>query len=128
MVDAASWNWNLVGDYWYDEHPLIDWQHATEQLGLVTTLASSQGTPQAQKWFKQQGTILLQGHADQVTYKIFDLVEDNLAQCQEIRSRAEYYKNHQHRLNKLEIRSEGWVIGIGMLKVAENASIIASPK
>ena len=55
VADGASWIWNLVADYLYDSHQVVDWYHATEHLGLTAKLAFGEGTPQASRWFKQNG-------------------------------------------------------------------------
>jgi hypothetical protein len=116
VADAAAWIWNLVGDYWYDAHQLVDWYHATEHLGLAAALAFGQGTPQAQRWFKQHETVLFQGHADQIAHTISALAETMPAQCDELLQHAGYFVNQQHRMNYLEMRADGWVIGSGMVE------------
>jgi hypothetical protein len=116
VADGATWIWNLVGDYWYDAHQLVDWYHATEHLGLAAALAFGQGTTQAQRWFKQYETLLYQGHADQIARAISNLAEQMPAQRQELLQHAGYFENQQHRMNYLEMRADGWVIGSGMVE------------
>jgi len=116
VADAAAWIWNLVNDYLYDAHQLVDWFHATEHLGLAANLAFGQGTPQAQHWFKQHETLLFQGHADQIAHTIKGLGEERPAQCEELLQHAGYFENHQHRMNYLEMGADGWVIGSGMVE------------
>lgn len=116
VADAAAWIWNLVNDYLYDAHQLVDWYHATEHLGLGASLAFGQGTPQARRWFKQYETLLFQGHADQIAQALTDLAEEMPAQREELLQHARYFQNHQHRMNYLEMRSDGWVIGSGMVE------------
>lgn len=116
VADAAAWIWNLVNDYLYDAHQLVDWYHATEHLGLGASLAFGQDTPQAQRWFKQYETLLFQGHADQIAQTLTDLAEEVPAQREELLQHAGYFENHQHRMNYLEMRSDGWVIGSGMVE------------
>jgi hypothetical protein len=116
VADAAAWIWNLVGDYLYDAHQLVDWFHATEHLGLSAKLAFGEGSTQALRWFKQHETLLFQGHADQIAQAIAELAEKQPAQGEELRQHAGYFERHQHRMNYLEMRSEGWVIGSGMVE------------
>jgi hypothetical protein len=116
VADAAAWIWNLVYDYLYDAHQLVDWFHAKEHLGLAANLAFGEGTPQAQHWFKQHETLLFQGHADQIAQAIAELVEQKPAQGEELRQQAAYFEKHQHRMNYLEMRADGWVIGSGMVE------------
>ena len=43
VSDGATWIWNLVSDYLYDAHQVIDWFHATEHLGAAANLAFGEG-------------------------------------------------------------------------------------
>lgn len=119
VADGAAWIWNLVNDYLYDAHQLVDWYHATEHLGLAANLAFGEGSPQASHWFKQQETPLFQGHADQVAHAITDLAEGKPLQCEELLKQAGYFENHKHRMHYLDMRAEGWVIGSGMVESGE---------
>jgi hypothetical protein len=116
VADAAAWIWNLVSDYLYDAHQLVDWFHATQHLGLAANLAFGEGSTQGLRWFKHHETLLFQGHADQIAQAIAELAEKQLAQSEELRQHAGYFEKHQHRMNYLEMRSEGWVIGSGMVE------------
>lgn len=116
VADAAVWIWNLVVDYLFDAHQLVDWFHATEHLGMAANLAFGEGSPQALSWFKQQETSLFQGHADEVARTITCIAEEKPAQRQGLLQHAGYFENHQHRMNYLEMRSDGWVIGSGMIE------------
>jgi len=113
--DAAAWIWNLAATYFYDAHQLVDWYHATEHLASAAHLAFGEGTPQAIRWFKQQETPLFQGHADQVAQAITNLAEDEPGK-ENLLKQANYFTNHQHRMQYLEMRSEGWLIGSGMVE------------
>lgn len=118
VADGAAWIWNLVGDYLYDAHQLVDWYHADEHLGLVANLAFGEGSPQALRWRKQQETPLFQGHADQIVGEITRLAEEKPDQNEQLLTQAGYFANHQHRMNYLDMRADGWVIGSGMVESA----------
>jgi hypothetical protein len=114
--DGATWIWNLVGDYLYDAHQVVDWYHASEHLAQAAHLAFGEGSPEATRWFKQQETILFQGHADQIAQTITNLSEHKPDAQQELRKQAGYFENNQHRMYYLEMRADGWVIGSGMVE------------
>lgn len=114
--DGAAWIWNLVGDYLYDAHQVVDWYHASEHLAQAAHLAFGEGSPEATRWFKQQETILFQGHADQIAQTITHLSEHKPDAQQELRKQAGYFENNQHRMYYLEMRADGWVIGSGMVE------------
>ena len=116
VADGAPWIWNLVGDYWYDAHQVVDWYHATEHLGVAAALAFGQGTTQAQGWFRLHETLLYQGHADRIATAITDLAEQVPAQREELLQQAGYFEKQRHRMNYLEMRADGWVIGSGMVE------------
>jgi hypothetical protein len=116
VADGAAWIWNLVADYLYDAHQLVDWYHATEHLWLASNLAFGEGSSQALSWFKQQENPLYQGHIDQVVRAITDLAEEKPSQREELLKQVGYFENHRHRMNYLDMRSEGWVIGSGMVE------------
>lgn len=114
--DGATWIWNLVQTYLYDAHQIVDWYHATEHLALAAQVAFGENSPEALRWFKQQETPLFQGNAEQVAQNILALGEQKLAAKEELRKQAGYFTNNKHRMQYLEMRSEGWVIGSGMVE------------
>jgi len=116
VADGAAWIWNVVVDYLYDAHQVVDWYHATEHLGLAAKLAFGEGTPQAVRWFKQQETPLFQGQADQVAQTLMHMAEEKPAVRENLLQQAGYFEHHKHRMDYLEMRAEGWVIGSGMVE------------
>jgi hypothetical protein len=116
VADGAAWIWNLVADYLYDAHQVVDWYHATEHLNLAAKLAFGEGTPQAARWFKQQETPLFQGHADKIALTIAQMAEENPTERENLLQQAGYFVHHQHRMSYLEMRMDGWVIGSGMVE------------
>jgi hypothetical protein len=116
VADGAAWIWNLVADYLYDARQVVDWYHATEHLGVAAKLAFGEATPQAVRWFKQQETPLFQGHADQIALTITQLAEEKPAERENLLQQAGYFDHHKHRMDYLEMRTDGWVIGSGMVE------------
>lgn len=114
--DGATWIWNLVGDYFYDAHQIVDWYHATQHLALAAQLTFGEGNPEAVRWHKGYETPLFQGHADQIALSIQDLAEQNPGVRDDLLKQAGYFSHHQHRMQYLDMRSEGWIIGSGMVE------------
>ena len=104
-----------MGTYFYDAHQVVDWYHVTEHLALASHLAFGEGTPEAMRWFKQQETPLFQGHADRVAQTITNLADQKTAH-DDLLKQAGYFTNNQHRMQYLEMRLEGWLIGSGMVE------------
>ena len=114
--DGAAWIWNLVGDYFYDAYQVVDWFHATEHLALAAHLAFGESNQEALRWLKQQETPLFQGHADRIAQTIISLAEEKSGAKEDLLQQAGYFANNQHRMHYLEMRSDGWVIGSGMVE------------
>ena len=114
--DGAVWIWNLVGDYFYDAHQIVDWYHATEHLASAAHLAFGDGSAEAKRWFKQHETPLFQGHADQIAQAILHLADQKAEAKEVLLKQAGYFTNNQHRMYYLEMRTDGWVIGSGMVE------------
>jgi len=114
--DGAPWIWNLAGDYFYDAHQVVDWYHAKEHLALAAQLAFGENTPEAVRWLKQQETPLYQGHADRIAQTITDLAGEKSNAGDELLKQAGYFANNQRRMNYLEMRSDGWLIGSGCVE------------
>lgn len=116
VSDGAVWIWNLVGDYFYDAHQVVDWYHATEHLASAAHLAFGEGTPEAIRWLKQQETPLFQGHADRIAQTITDMAQEKPNAKEELLKQAGYFTHNQHRMNYLEMRTDGWLIGSGSVE------------
>jgi hypothetical protein len=114
--DGAVWIWNLVGDYFYDAHQVVDWYHASEHLASAAHLAFGEGSSEARRWFKQQETPLFQGHADRTAQAIIGLADQKPEAKEDLLKQAGYFTNNQHRMYYLEMRTDGWVIGSGMVE------------
>jgi hypothetical protein len=114
--DGAVWIWNLVGDYFYDAHQLVDWYHANEHLATAAQLAFGENTLESKSWYKQQELVLFQGHAERIAQTIATLSEQKPETKDDLLQQAGYFANNQHRMNYLEMRADGWVIGSGMVE------------
>jgi hypothetical protein len=116
VADGAAWIWNLVGDYLYDARQVVDWYHAAEHLGTAAALAFGEGTAQTLRWIEQQKTPLFQGQAEHVAQKIRELAEDKGSNQEALHKQAGYFEHHKHRMDYLGMRTDGWVIGSGMVE------------
>lgn len=115
VADGAVWIWNLVQDYFYDSHQVVDWFHAKEHLALAAQLMFAESSSAAKHWLNQQETALFQGHADTIAQIIGKAAEQHV-QAEDLLQQAGYFEKNKRRMNYLELRSEGWVIGSGMVE------------
>jgi hypothetical protein len=106
--DGAAWVWNSAQDYFYDARQAVDWYHAVEH---------GEGTPAAKRWLKTAQTALYQGHAEQLALELNRLAADYpTAVAEALRKEAGYLDTHKRRMQYMELREEGFVIGSGMVE------------
>ena len=113
--DAATWIWNLSQTYFYDAYQIVDWYHAAEHLALAAHLAFGEGSQQALRWYTQQETPLFQGEAAHIAQTI-TLLAEQASTKDDLLKQAGYFTHNQHRMQYLDMRSEGWLIGSGMIE------------
>jgi hypothetical protein len=116
VADGATWIWNLVADMFYDSHEVVDWFHGKEHLARAAHLRFGEGSPEAKRWVKEQETTLFQGQVEQIIQAIGALGGQKPDLQGELQSEAGYFEKHKRRMNYLEMRTEGWVIGSGMVE------------
>jgi hypothetical protein len=114
--DGATWIWNLAGEHFAGSHQVVDWYHATEHLGKAAQLLKGEGTAAADRWYKMCETALYQGHAERIGEELAAAAEDDSSMAEGLKREAGYFVNNQRRMNYLELREEGWVIGSGMVE------------
>jgi hypothetical protein len=115
--DGAAWVWNLAQEHFYDGCQIVEWYHALEHLSDVAGLLHGEETPAAKRWYRSAETALYQGHAERIALEVGDAAEgypDAIAEA--LRREAGYLDRHQRRMQYLERREEGYVIGSGMVE------------
>lgn len=119
VADAAAWIWNLAAEHFYDSHHLVDWYHATEHLAKAAAhLYGQEQTTTKTHWLNEQKRMLFQGHADEIAKLLRRKAEtqtDAIGKeglCAEVG----YFENQKRRMNYLELRTEGWLIGSGTVE------------
>lgn len=115
VADGAVWIWNLVADHFYDSLQVVDWYHATEHLGKAAEhLYGLAENPAKQRWFNECKEVLFQGQTDWIVNHLRQLAEKETSE--ELRQEAGYFENHKRRMNYLDMRTEGWLIGSGTVE------------
>jgi len=119
VADAAAWIWNLVADYFYDSLQVIDWFHAVEHLSHAAESAYPEALSTRQRWLTQHKTILFQGEAEQIGQQLRQLAETADPPTREtLEQESGYFEKHKHRMQYLEWRNDGWLIGSGTVESA----------
>jgi len=113
VADAAAWIWNLAAEHFYDSHQLVDWYHATEHLAKAAEyLYGQEDTSGRQQWLNEQKRSLFQGHAEEIAL----LIQQKAETHEGLQKEAGYFENQKRRMNYLEMRAEGWLIGSGTVE------------
>lgn len=113
--DGAVWIWNLVAQHFYDSQQIVDWYHGKEHLAHAAELLHGESTPAMQRWLQEEETSLFQGHAGEIAQRIRQRAQHKSCRDELLRE-AGYFEHHQHRMDYLEMRTQGWVIGSGMVE------------
>jgi len=116
VADGAVWIWNLAADHFYDSVQVVDWYHAKSHLAHAAQLLYGEGTPRAVRWLTEQETRLFQGQAGAVATTIRGAASQKAISEAEVFTEAGYFESNKRRMEYLDRRMEGWVIGSGMIE------------
>lgn len=116
VADGAAWIWNLADLHFGQSHQLVDWYHAVQHLATAAKLYKGEATPAFTQWFNNRETALYQGHADRIAAELEQAANEQPQNAADLRREAGYFREHQHRMNYLEMREEEYVIGSGMVE------------
>jgi hypothetical protein len=115
VADGAVWIWNLAQEHFYDSEQVVDWYHGKQHLCHAAEMLHGEATPAMQKWLDEQETRLFQGHADEIAKHIYQQSQDKPGKDELLREAGYFERNHR-RMDYLEMRIQGWVIGSGMVE------------
>lgn len=116
VADGAAWIWNQADLHFGQSHQLIDWYHANQHLAAAAKVFKGEGTPAFHLWFNSRETALYQGHADRIADELEAAASALPNVAADLCREAGYFREHQHRMNYLEMREEEYVIGSGMVE------------
>ena len=115
VADGAAWIWNLAIEHFYDSQQVVDWYHAVEHLSKAAEhLYGITDNPVKQRWLNEQKEILFQGQAEWIANQLSQQAEKDTHEG--LRQEAGYFENHKRRMNYLDLRTEGWLIGSGTVE------------
>jgi len=115
--DGASWVWKVSKDHFFEGREVVDWYHGMEHLSAVAALLHGEGTAMAKRWYRSAQKALYQGHAGRLAQELNQAAEGYPQEvAEELRRAAGYLDKHKRRMQYLELREEGYVIGSGMVE------------
>jgi hypothetical protein len=116
LGDGAAWIWNLVAEHFYDSVQVVDWYHAKSHLISAAQGLFGENSAQRQAWLNQYETLLFEGHAETIAQKLSVSAEKDGQVADTLRTEAGYFETHKRRMEYLDRRMEGWIIGSGMIE------------
>jgi hypothetical protein len=114
--DGAVWIWNLVTEHFYDSAQVVDWYHAKSHLAAAAQALWGESSPKMQAWLSEQETQLFEGHAERIAQTLEQTSEQRGVDRDRVRSEAHYFETNKRRMEYLDRRMEGWIIGSGMIE------------
>lgn len=113
--DGAVWIWHLAGEHFYDSVPVVDWYHAKSHLVNAAQALWGEGTPSMQRWLKEQETVLFEGQAEAIADRLRQPPTPPVNPVM-VQTEAGYFETNKRRMEYLDRRMEGWIIGSGMVE------------
>jgi hypothetical protein len=115
--DGAAWIWNQVAEHFYDSHQLVDWYHGAQHLARAAEALFGDQEAARQRWLNEQKLALFQGQAEAIGQLLSEKADGKQGEAKEVLlQEAGYFENHKRRMNYLEMREEGWLIGSGTVE------------
>lgn len=112
LGDGAPWIWNLAEEHFSGSQQTVDWYHAKQHLYAACDDLHPEGSLAAQHWMNQHSERLYQGHAEQIAQSLHTAAQQQPGADAE----AGYFATNHRRMNYMELREQGWVIGSGMIE------------
>jgi hypothetical protein len=116
MGDGAKWIWNLADEHFYSSYQTVDFYHAVEHLAGVARLLHGEGSSAAARWLNAQRKRLYLGDVDGVIAAIGRAMRRKPALVKDFDRESGYFERNGHRMNYLEMRSDGWLMGSGTVE------------
>lgn len=101
-ADGAGWIWRLSTDLFPCSTQIVDWYHASQQAAALAQVRFPDDAAAAQRWHGTLKRDLWQGEI----WKI-------IAQAQAANLPANYFVDHQRRMDYPAYRAEGYPVGSG---------------
>jgi hypothetical protein len=112
LGDGAPWIWNLADEYFSGSEQTVDWYHAQQHLFAACAAFHPEGSLAAQRWMNKHSELLFQGHAEQIANTLHIAAQEQPGADEE----AGYFETNHRRMNYMQLREDGWVIGSGMIE------------
>ncbi|MDP2735837.1 MAG: hypothetical protein Q8P12_06545 [bacterium] len=116
LGDGAAWIWNVADEYLLPNYLTTDWYHAADHLHAAAQSYYSDKSQAAVRWYNAAETLLYQGHAEQIASMLTQRADQLPAQADSLLSHATYFENNKRRMNYMQNREDGLLIGSGAVE------------
>jgi hypothetical protein len=116
LGDGAAWIWNLAEEYLLPNFMTTDWYHAADHLHAAALSYYPDKPHAAIRWYNAAETLLYQGHAAQIASILTQRAHELPAQAHSLLSHATYFENNKRRMNYMQNREDGLLIGSGTVE------------
>jgi hypothetical protein len=116
LGDGAAWIWNVADEYLLPKVMTTDWYHAADHLHAAAQSYYPDKPQAALRWYHAAETLLYQGHAGQIAAMLTQRADQLPAQAHSLLSHATYFENNQRRMNYMQNREDGLLIGSGAVE------------
>jgi hypothetical protein len=119
LGDGAVWIWQQAALRFGTSQQTVDGYHALQYLSEAGRLLKGEGTPAFTRWRNRGETLLYKGQAERIADELDQAAtrQGTAPQAAESLAReAAYFRTHQRRMNYLELRENGWLIGSGVVE------------
>lgn len=113
LGDAAACIWNLADEHFYTSRQTVDFFHGAEHLAVSARLIHGEGTPAASRWLSRHRKVLYQGDVKRIASAIKRAAKRKPGQAADLNREASFFEKNASRMNYLETRNDGWLIGSG---------------
>ena len=114
--DGAGWIWNLADQHFFDSRQTVDWYHASQHLHTAAHAYYPDNPAHCQRWVNQAKTTLFQGHPEKICTSLRKRAKQRPHWAEVLGTEAGYFENNKHRMDYLECREEGYLIGSGTVE------------
>lgn len=116
LGDGAAWIWNLADEYLLPNFMTTDWYHAADHLHAAAQSYYPDKPQAVTRWYNATETLLYQGHAAQIASMLTQRADQLPAHAHSLLSHATYFENNQRRMNYMQNREDGLLIGSGAVE------------
>lgn len=103
-ADGAPWIWRLADNYFPCAAQVVDWYHACQHLAQAAQARFPNDPIEAQRWTDDLKTHLFKGEIHAITQQFH---------CYNLATHANYFQEHQRRMQYAQFRAAGFPIGSG---------------